>query len=105
MKIFHSSCYNRLMEQKPKKAKYRVHDMITDLYLDDKQDKFTGEPTWSKKGKSWASVEDLQAYFKNLEARRITVSPLWEVIEIYDAKTEGDRYPANVLSLKKNGKI
>lgn len=89
------------MEQKPKKIKYRVRDMITDLYLDDKQNKFTGEPMWSKRGKAWTSVEDLQTYFKKLEDRRVTVSPLWEVVETHGPRTEGDRYPANVLSLKK----
>ncbi len=92
------------MDDKTQKVKYKVYDMMTELYQDGGLDKYTGEPTWNKRGKSWTNIDELQSHFKNLEERRITVSPLWEIIEMAGTKKELQRYPANVLS-KKNRKL
>lgn len=90
------------MEEQNKKVKYKVYDMMTELYQDGGQEKYTGEPTWTKKGKTWNSIDELQEHFKVLEQRRITLSPLWEIVEIIGTKKELNRYPANVLKSKKN---
>jgi len=92
------------MDDKNKKIKYKVYDMMTELYQDGGLDKYTGEPTWNSQGKSWTNIGELQSHFKNLEERRIAVSPLWEIIEMIGMKKESQRYPANVLS-KKNRKL
>lgn len=50
---------------------------------------------WSSKGKTWKSIIDLKAHFAHLKAHNISVSPLWEIIEISDKPTnQQTSYPA-----------
>lgn len=84
------------------KKKFKVRDMGTGLYQDGKIQKFTGEPTWSKRGKVWSDLSDLKNYFASLESFRVSLSPLWEIIEYETKESSGERYPASVLSSKRN---
>lgn len=89
------------MEQKTKKVKYKVREMSTGLYWSGKVQTFTGEPRFTERGKVWDSVEKLQEFFGVLEKLRITISPLWEVIEYTTSPAKGECYPAIVFASKK----
>jgi hypothetical protein len=84
-----------------KRLRYRVRDITTGLYQKSGYDKFTKETNWSKRGKTWLTLDDLKNHFKLLEENRIPLSPLWEVVEILPTSKEGDKYPASVFSKKK----
>jgi len=84
-----------------KRLRYRIKDIITGLYQKSGYDKFSKEPNWSKRGKTWLTLEDLKTHLKSLEENRIQLSPLWEVIEILSSSEEGDKYSANIFSKKK----
>lgn len=90
-----------------KKVKYRICDMTTGLYQNDGYDKrlFAAEPKWSKKGKTWSKLDDLKAHLKSLEEARITLSPLWEIIESDSVTGTEVRYSATVLSTKKKSSL
>jgi len=90
-----------MSETQVKKVKFKVRDLGTGLYQDGKVEKFTGEPTWSKRGKIWKDIGELKKHFSALEAFRISLSPLWEVIEYQTKETDAERYPATVLTTKK----
>ena len=87
-----------------KKTKYRVRDLLTGMYQDTGFDKWSYEPKWSEKGKSWSSLDELKTHFRALEEHRITLSSLWEIVEIEKVgrkETEVSKYPASVLTSKK----
>jgi hypothetical protein len=89
------------MGKDSKKIRYRVRDMSNNLYQDGAYNKWTGEVSWSKKGKTWTKLSDLQEHFKLLEENNISLSPLWEVIEMISIDVEGERYPASGLATRK----
>lgn len=84
------------------KKKFKIRDLSTGLYQDGKIQKFPYEPTWSKKGKTWSDLEALKKHLYALEEYKISLSPLWEVIEYEKSVSSGDRYPASIFSLKRN---
>jgi len=90
-----------MSETEVKKVKFKVRDLGTGLYQDGKVEKFTGEPTWSKRGKIWKDIGELKKHFSALEAFRISLSPLWEVIEYQVKETDAESFPATVMTTKK----
>jgi len=92
------------MNDKTIKIKYKIHDMTTGLYQDTGYSKrllMTAEPKWSKRGKTWTTLEDLKNHLKCLEKVRINISPLWEIVEFNKTIATGIRYSATALSSKK----
>lgn len=92
------------MNDKTVKIKYKIHDMTTGLYQDigyNKRLLMAAEPKWSKRGKTWTTLEDLKNHLKSLEEMRIVISPLWEIVEFNKTTTTGVRYSATALSSKK----
>lgn len=90
-----------MLEVETKKVKFKVRNLGTGLYQDGKVEKFTGEPTWSKRGKVWQNIVELKKHFSALEAFRVSLSPLWEVVEYQTNETDAERYPATILTTKK----
>lgn len=74
-------------------VKFKVRDMITGLYQDAKIEELAGTPSWSKRGKTWADIAQLKRHFAVLELFRISMSPLWEVIEYRYHLTNGTKLP------------
>lgn len=87
------------MEQKAKK--FKIRELTTGLYWDGTVQNFTGEPLFSKRGKTWSSIEKLKEHFSVLEKMRTSISPLWEVVEYTKTPQTGTRYPASALSSNK----
>lgn len=88
----------------PKNIKYKIRDIATSLYQGTKFNKWTGDVEWSKKGKTWAELEELKIHLKHLEESRIQLSPLWEIVEI-EKRKEISCYPASIFSTKKKSLI
>ena len=87
------------MEQANKK--FKVRDMQTGYFWTGKIQALSAEPSWSKRGKTWDSIEDLKSYFEVLEKCKLAISPLWEVIEYSTTPSKGESYPASLLAKKK----
>jgi len=77
---------------------YKVHDLVTGLYQDDKIiGTIHTDATWSNVGKLWHSLDELRSHFVVLQEKRILISPLWEIIEL-EGDNIKDRYPASALT-------
>ncbi|MBM3194131.1 MAG: hypothetical protein FJZ60_00020 [Chlamydiae bacterium] len=87
------------MSQESKK--FKVKELTTGLYWDGTVQNFTGEPLFSKRGKTWTSFEKLKENFSMLEKLRTSISPLWEIVEYTKTPQTGVKYPASVLSSNK----
>lgn len=78
-------------------TKYCVRDMVTGLFQNAGVDKTYLHPEvrWSNKGKKWKSLDELKEHFSHLKEHNISVSPLWEVVEV-TARTGAEQtsYPA-----------
>ena len=91
-----------MMQGEVKKVKFKVRDLGTGLYQDGKIEKLTGGPSWSKKGKIWRDIVQLKKHFRALEIFRISLSPLWEIVEYETKEINAERYPASILTTKKS---
>jgi|688.fasta_scaffold689022_1 hypothetical protein len=80
------------------KLKFKVRELTTGLYWDGTVQNFTGEPSFSKRGKTWSSIEKLKEHFSMLEKMRNPISPLWEIVEYTKSPQTGIKYPASILS-------
>ena len=85
-----------------KQKKFKIRDISTGLYQDGKVEKFTCQPTWSKRGKIWKDLNELKKHISALEAFKVSLSPLWEIVEYETKESSAERYPAVVLATKKN---
>lgn len=79
--------------------KYKIRDMVTGLYQDEGCEKSSLYPaaTWSKKGNIWCKMSDLKLHLNLLQKNYITISPLWQIIEIESVGSENNCYPATAL--------
>lgn len=81
------------------KVKYKIRDMVTGLYQDSGYAKrgLHPEAVWSEKGKMWGKMSDLKSHLNLLQEQHVTISPLWQIVEIEAAEVEKDCYPATAL--------
>lgn len=79
--------------------KYKIRDMVTGLYQDESCGKSSLYPaaTWSEKGKMWCKISDLRLHLNLLQKNYITISPLWQIIEIESSGSENNYYSATAL--------
>jgi len=76
---------------------FKVRDMLAGRYQTEKFDFFNREFIWSKRGKTWKTLDELRSHFAILAKCHTKVSPLWEVVDL----ATGETYPASSLSTGK----
>jgi len=82
------------------KVKYRIRDMVTGLYQKSGHLKrgFHSEAVWSDKGKTWKDIIELKRHLSALQEQHVTISPLWQIVELGPKNVERDCYPASALT-------